>query len=62
MGSVILVLHVLGFGVLLVLVVPQHYSLGGATPIFGFGVGVLAYTFGLRHAFDADCRACHPVR
>ncbi|MEO8830470.1 HoxN/HupN/NixA family nickel/cobalt transporter [Lapillicoccus sp.] len=54
MCAFILLLHVLGFGILLVLVVPQHYQLGGDTPIFGIGVGVLAYTFGLRHAFDAD--------
>ncbi len=54
MFAFILLLHVLGFGILLVLVVPQHYQLGGDTPIFGIGVGVLAYTFGLRHAFDAD--------
>ncbi|MFZ0716790.1 HoxN/HupN/NixA family nickel/cobalt transporter, partial [Mycobacterium sp.] len=36
------------------LVVPKHYHLGGDHPIFNVGVGVLAYTFGLRHAFDAD--------
>ena len=50
----IVVLHVVGFAVLLGLVVPAHYQLGGSAPIFGVGVGVLAYTFGLRHAFDAD--------
>jgi nickel/cobalt transporter (NiCoT) family protein len=50
----ILVLHVIGFGVLFGLVVPQHYHLGRDHPIFNIGVGVLAYTFGLRHAFDAD--------
>ena len=33
---------------------PQHYHLGGDHPVFTVGVGVLAYTFGLRHAFDAD--------
>jgi high-affinity nickel-transport protein len=54
MGSVIVVLHLIGFGVFLALVVPQHFSLGSETPVFGVGVGVLAYTFGLRHAFDAD--------
>ena len=54
MGSVIVVLHLIGFGVLLALVVPQHFSLRSETPVFGVGVGVLAYTFGLRHAFDAD--------
>ena len=54
MGAFILALHVVGVGVLLGLVVPEHYRLGGPTPVFGAGVGVLAYTFGLRHAFDVD--------
>jgi len=54
MAGVIVVLHVVGFGVLLGVVVPQHHQLGGSTPVFGAGIGVLAYTFGLRHAFDAD--------
>jgi high-affinity nickel-transport protein len=54
MGAFILALHVVGVGVLLGLVVPERYQLGGSTPVFGAGVGVLAYTFGLRHAFDAD--------
>jgi high-affinity nickel-transport protein len=40
--------------VLFGLVVPKHYHLGGDHPVFTIGVGVLAYTFGLRHAFDAD--------
>jgi high-affinity nickel-transport protein len=50
----IVLLHVVGFGILFGLVVPKHYHLGGAHPIFNVGVGVLAYTFGMRHAFDAD--------
>jgi nickel/cobalt transporter (NiCoT) family protein len=54
MAGFVVVLHVVGFGVLLGLVVPQHFRIGGDHPIFGVGVGVLAYTFGLRHAFDAD--------
>ena len=54
MLAFIVLLHAVGFGVLFGLVVPQHYQLGGATPIFGVGVGLLAYTFGLRHAFDDD--------
>jgi high-affinity nickel-transport protein len=53
MFGFILLLHVVGFGVLLLLVIPQHYDLG-ATGIFGIGVGMLAYTLGMRHAFDAD--------
>jgi len=44
----ILVLHVVGFGVFIAFVVPGHYK------GLGIGVCVLAYTLGLRHAFDAD--------
>ena len=54
MAAVIVALHVAGFGVLFGLVVPHHFHLGGDQPIFNVGVGILAYTFGLRHAFDAD--------
>jgi len=50
----IILLHVVGFGVLFGFVIPNHYHLGGDHPVFNIGVGVLAYTFGLRHAFDAD--------
>jgi high-affinity nickel-transport protein len=50
----IILLHVVGFGVLFGFVIPSHYHLGGDHPVFNIGVGVLAYTFGLRHAFDAD--------
>ncbi|MEU2348002.1 HoxN/HupN/NixA family nickel/cobalt transporter [Modestobacter sp. NPDC049651] len=53
MVAVIVVLHVVGFGVLFGLVVPQHFDLG-SSGVFTVGVGMLAYTFGLRHAFDAD--------
>src|ERR1700710_689486 len=54
MTGFIVLLHVIGLGVLFGLVVPHHYQLGGDHPVFSIGVGVLAYTFGLRHAFDAD--------
>jgi len=54
MTTFIVLLHVVGFVVLFALIAPQHYHLGGEHPIFTIGVGVLAYTFGLRHAFDAD--------
>ncbi|WP_067510055.1 HoxN/HupN/NixA family nickel/cobalt transporter [Actinoplanes sp. TFC3] len=54
MAAFILLLHVIGFGVLFAFVVPQHFHLGGDHPVFTVGVGILAYTFGLRHAFDAD--------
>jgi high-affinity nickel-transport protein len=41
-------MHVLGFAVFVVYVLPGHYKL------FGVGLSVTAYTLGLRHAFDAD--------
>ncbi|MDO8210314.1 HoxN/HupN/NixA family nickel/cobalt transporter [Conexibacter sp. CPCC 206217] len=53
LAAVVLGLHVVGFFILLVLVVPHDYSLG-AGGVFGLGVGITAYTLGLRHAFDAD--------
>jgi nickel/cobalt transporter (NiCoT) family protein len=46
-GSII-ALHALGFGIFIAFVVPGHYR------GLGIGVSVLAYTLGLRHAFDAD--------
>jgi high-affinity nickel-transport protein len=44
-GAAVLVLHVLGWGLF------AWYS--GSNPALA-GLGLLAYTFGLRHAFDAD--------
>ncbi len=41
-------LHVAGFGILLGLVARRHL------PGFPVGIGITAYTLGLRHAFDAD--------
>ena len=35
------------------LVAPEHYQLGSGGA-FTIGIGVTAYTLGLRHAFDAD--------
>ncbi|MFI0737725.1 HoxN/HupN/NixA family nickel/cobalt transporter [Streptomyces sp. NPDC021100] len=52
MAVVILALHVIGWFTLIALVAPEHYSLG--TKSFGIGIGVTAYTLGMRHAFDAD--------
>ncbi|GAB2457311.1 HoxN/HupN/NixA family nickel/cobalt transporter [Jatrophihabitans fulvus] len=54
MAGFVVLLHVVGFGVLFGFVIPGHYRLGGDNPVFTVGVGILAYTFGLRHAFDAD--------
>ncbi len=48
MFGTILALHVMGFGVFIAFVVPGNYK------GLGIGVSVLAYTLGLRHAFDAD--------
>jgi high-affinity nickel-transport protein len=48
MYAVIAGLHLLGFFVLFAFVVPSHYK------GLGIGVSILAYTLGLRHAFDAD--------
>jgi high-affinity nickel-transport protein len=44
---------VFGFLTLIALVAPSHYRLGSAGA-FTVGVGVTAYTLGMRHAFDAD--------
>ena len=52
LAFVVVALHVIGFGLLLGFVAPQHLKLG--TGIFGIGVGITAYTLGMRHAFDAD--------
>jgi high-affinity nickel-transport protein len=50
---VVVGLHVIGFLTLIALVAPNHYHLGSAGA-FTIGIGVTAYTLGLRHAFDAD--------
>ncbi|MFF3253188.1 HoxN/HupN/NixA family nickel/cobalt transporter [Actinacidiphila glaucinigra] len=50
--AVIAALHVVAFGILFLLVVPNHYEIGSKA--FGLGLGVTAYTLGMRHAFDAD--------
>jgi len=48
MFATIAALHIVGFGVFIAFVVPSHFK--------GLGIGVasLAYSLGLRHAFDAD--------
>jgi high-affinity nickel-transport protein len=43
LGAAIVALHVVGFGLLL-----------GSGELLGAGIGITAYTLGLRHAFDAD--------
>jgi nickel/cobalt transporter (NiCoT) family protein len=52
MASVVIGLNVAGW-VMLAAAVSGHYHISG-TEIFGFGTGILAYTLGMRHAFDAD--------
>ena len=51
-AAVIVGLHVLGWVTLVAFVTPQHFNLGGRA--LGIGVGLTAYTLGMRHAFDAD--------
>ena len=53
MGAVVLGLHVVGFVILIAVVAPHHYALG-SSGAFTVGLGLTAYTLGLRHAFDAD--------
>jgi high-affinity nickel-transport protein len=53
MAFFILALHVIGWGVLIGIVAPQDYQVSGGQ-VFGVGLGLTAYTLGMRHAFDAD--------
>src|ERR1700724_1368151 len=53
LAGAVLGLHVIGFGTLLLVVAPRHFILGHSG-VFGLGLGITAYTLGLRHAFDAD--------
>jgi high-affinity nickel-transport protein len=52
MFGVIAALHLIGWITLVVFVAPEQFSLGDKA--LGIGVGLTAYTLGLRHAFDAD--------
>jgi nickel/cobalt transporter (NiCoT) family protein len=53
MAAFVLLLHVVGWGVLVFAVAPAGYQLG-STGVLGVGVGLTAYMLGVRHAFDAD--------
>src|SRR2546423_15615689 len=53
LATAVIGLHVIGFVTLLVFVAPRHFSLG-KQGVFGLGIGITAYTLGLRHAFGAD--------
>jgi len=52
MTAAIVGLNVLGWG-MLAAALGGHYHIGNTT-VFGVGTGALAYTLGVRHAFDAD--------
>ncbi len=52
MVAVIVGLNVAGWA-MLAAAVGGHYHIT-STEVFGFGTGILAYTLGIRHAFDAD--------
>ncbi len=52
MTGFIALLHIVGWGTLAFFVAPSHYRVQGQA--FGLGTGLLAYTLGMRHAFDAD--------
>jgi nickel/cobalt transporter (NiCoT) family protein len=53
MAAVVVALHAVGWVTLAALVAPHHYPTGGSGA-FGLGLGLTAYTLGMRHAFDAD--------
>jgi high-affinity nickel-transport protein len=50
--AVVTTLHIIGWGVLLTVVTPHHFTVDQRG--FGVGIGVTAYVLGMRHAFDAD--------
>ena len=52
MAAVVVLLNVVGW-LLLTTAVGHHFHVS-QTKLFGLGTGVLAYTLGMRHAFDAD--------
>ncbi len=52
-SAAIVALHLIGFGMLFGVVVPGHFALGDGA-VFSVGLGITAYTLGMRHAFDAD--------
>ena len=52
MAAVIVALNAIGWA-MLAAAAGGHYHIN-RTEVFGFGTGILAYTLGMRHAFDAD--------
>lgn len=53
MAAFVLFLNILGWGTLIGIVAPQNLAIG-SSGIFGIGLGITAFTLGMRHAFDAD--------
>lgn len=54
LASAIVFFHIAGWFIVIALVTPHHYQLGDKQGVFGVGLGITAYTLGMRHAFDAD--------
>jgi nickel/cobalt transporter (NiCoT) family protein len=52
MALTIVALNVMGWSMLFVALRGRHHV--SKNEVFGFGTGVLAFTLGMRHAFDAD--------
>jgi high-affinity nickel-transport protein len=52
MLALILALNLIGWGTLVFVVEPGHFSLGDK--VFGIGIGLTAYALGSKHAFDVD--------
>ena len=50
--SIVVILHIVGWGLLVAVIAPHGYHAGGHA--LGVGLGLTAYTLGMRHAFDAD--------
>ena len=48
MLGTVLTLNLIGWGTVVVAVLPRH------SPLLGLGAAITAYTLGMRHAFDAD--------
>jgi high-affinity nickel-transport protein len=53
MAAFVIGLHVVGWGVLVAIVAPEQYQVASGQ-VLGIGLGLTAYTLGMRHAFDAD--------
>lgn len=52
MFAVIVALNLIGWAILVFIVEPDHYRVGGTA--FGIGIGLTAYALGAKHAFDVD--------